>query len=86
MGTSSDALDSIDVPALERLVLGIIKENPDGVISDEVREIALQRHGIVAYSSVTARFANLHRRGQISYDGRRPGRSGRGQRVMVAVV
>jgi len=85
MNTSIDALESIDTTALESLVLGIIKANPGGVISDEVREIAMQRHGIFAYSSVTARFANLHRRGKIAYDGRRPGRSGRGQRVMVAV-
>ena len=85
MTTSFDALESIDATALESLVLEIIKANPDGVISDEVREIAMQCHGIFAYSSVTARFANLHRRGKITYAGRRPGRSGRGQRVMVAV-
>ena len=85
MNASIDALESIDATALENLVLGIIKSNPDGVISDEVREIAMQCHGIFAYSSVTARFANLHRVGKIAYVGLRPGRSGRRQRVMVAV-
>ena len=85
MKTSNLALDSIDSTILEGIVLEIIKSNKAGLISDEVRDIAMLAHGIVAYSSVTARFANLYRRGKIKYSGSRPGRSGRRQRVMVAL-
>lgn len=80
--TSSDALESIDVPRLEALVLSVIRDaGPRGVTADEL----LARFPTMAYSWVTARPAALKRKGLVADSGgRRPGRSGRSQAVLVA--
>ena len=78
--TSTEAVESIDAARLELMVLRAIKRLGP-CISDEVRE---EFPGL-AYSSVTARYRALLDKGAIKDTGeRRPGKSGRGQRVMVA--
>lgn len=78
--TSVEAAESIDPTRLELMVLGAIRRLGP-CISDEVRE---QFPG-AAYSSITARYRALLDKGMIRDTGqRRPGKSGRGQRVMVA--
>jgi hypothetical protein len=80
--TSVEAAQSISPNPMELIVLEVIKGFPDGCISDQVQD-ALPH---MAYSSVTARFSGLFRKGLIIYSGEtRKGRSGRGQRVMKAV-
>jgi|TARA_R110000787_G_scaffold269501_1_gene376318 hypothetical protein len=81
--TSKDAYDSIDQTHLESLVYKtIFGFGKKGCISDQVRE----KHPHLAYSSITARYRKLLDRNQIIDTGeRRPGNSGRNQRVMVAV-
>ena len=44
--TSIDASDSIDTTALEQIVLSVIRRHPDGIISDEVRDICAEDYGI----------------------------------------
>ena len=80
--TSADAAYSIDPNRLEKMVYQVIRSfGESGCISDEVR--AKLPH--LAYSSVTARYRKLLDRRHIRDTGvRRPGNSGRGQRVMVA--
>jgi len=85
MNTSFEAFKHVDATVLEKIVYDILIESKKGLISDEVRSLAQIRHGVTSYSSITARFANLHRKGKIAYEGKRPGISGRNQRVMVAV-
>jgi len=80
--TSKAAAEKLDTNRLEQIVLSVIGEHPNGVISDEVRAICRDRHGIDAYSSVTARYRALADKGLIEFDGTRPGASGRQQRVM----
>ena len=78
--TSMDAAYSIDPSRLEKLVYKVIFGFGErGCISDEVRE----RLPHLAYSSVTARYRKLLDRRHIIDTGiRRPGNSGRSQRVM----
>ena len=80
--TSVDAAYSIDPSRLEKMVYKVIHGFGErGCISDEVR--AELPH--LSYSSVTARYRRLLDRGHIVDTGlRRPGHSGRGQRVMRA--
>lgn len=82
--TSVDAADSIDATRLEEMVYQTIYGfGSKGCISDEVRE----QYPHLAYSSVTARYRRLLDMQLIVDTGRRrPGRSGRNQRVMVAAV
>jgi len=82
--TSHEAAHSIDTTGLEQLVYETICEfGPRGAISDEVREALA--HMNLSYSSVTARYAALKEKRLIELSGsRRPGKSGRGQNVMVA--
>jgi hypothetical protein len=80
--TSIEAAESIDTVGLEALVVDTLRGHPAGLISDEVRA----QHPGLAYSSITARYASLYRKGVIQFPGqKRPGKSGRGQRVMVLV-
>ena len=81
---SHEAAHSIDTTGLEQLVYETICEfGPRGAISDEVREALA--HMNLSYSSVTARYAALKEKSLIELSGsRRPGKSGRGQKVMVA--
>ena len=91
--TSIEAAESIDVTHLEKIVLDAVKyytreaasATYNGCISDDVRLRCKDKHGIDSYSSVTARFASLERKGLIEYTGeKQPGLSGRKQRVMIA--
>ena len=84
--TSIEAAEALDVSRLESIVLQVIQESGEaGMISDEVRTHVAIEHGVHSYSSVTARYSELTRRGLISFTGsKRPGRSGRNQRVMIA--
>ena len=83
-GTSIAAAASINAAHLEGIVLDVIRSQPDGVISDQVRQICADQYGITAYSSVTARYKALADKGAIEFVGKRPGASGRAQRVMKA--
>jgi DNA-binding transcriptional ArsR family regulator len=82
--TSHQAARSIDTTRLEELVYETIREaGPRGTISDEVRNALAHRD--LSYSSVTARYAALKEKGLVELSGnKRPGKSGRGQNVMVA--
>lgn len=86
MSTSADAYDSIDEAGLEAVAHEVIASfGSDGCISDEARERAATMFGDLAYSSITARYAALDRKGLIVRDGRkRRGNSGRGQQIMVS--
>jgi len=78
--TSIEAAHSIDPTRLEGMVLGVITRIQP-CISDEVRG----EFPGYSYSSITARYKALHTKGLINYTGeKRPGESGRRQRVMVA--
>ena len=85
--TSVEAAESIEPNKLEALVLGAIRyyySYQRGCISDEVIQYMAKRHNIDRYSTVTARYAALYRKGLIDYTGeKRKGESGRNQRVMV---
>ena len=90
--TSVEAAESIEPNKLESLVLDAISklsfggytDRSCGCISDEVIQYMKAYHGIDRYSTVTARYAALYRKGLIDYTGeKRKGESGRNQRVMV---
>jgi DNA-binding transcriptional ArsR family regulator len=78
--TSHVAAKSVDTSKLERLVLETIKGfGEHGCISDDV----LSAYSNLPYSSVTARYRALLDKGLIEDAGeRRPGKSGKPQRVM----
>lgn len=82
-GTSKAAAQSVDTTALERMVhAAIARAGQAGAIADDV----LDRFPDHAYSSITARFSALERKGLIACGpDRRKGRSGRGQRVMRSI-
>lgn len=82
--TSVAAAQSMDMTAMEALVLSVILEfGQDGCIQDQV----LDRLSGYAYSSVTARFrALLDRNAIVDTGARRPGYSGRKQRVLRAAA
>lgn len=80
--TSIDAAERVNTTKLEKIVYEAIKTFPDGCISDQVQDVL----DMYAYSSVTSRFSALALKGYIKYTGEtRKGRSGRNQRVMIAV-
>jgi len=78
--TSRVAAKSVDTSRLEQLVLETIKGfGEHGCISDDV----LSAYSHLPYSSVTARYRALLDKGLIEDTGqRRPGKSGKPQRVM----
>lgn len=77
--TSHEAAHSLKLTELEQLVLDTIAEfGTQGCISDQVQD----RLTNLAYSSVTARFKALEEKGLIEIIGKRPGKSGRSQRIM----
>lgn len=81
--TSVDAAHAVDSTRLEELVYVIVRSYAKGCTQDDV----LGRREVkgLPYSSVTARFSALLRKGLIEDTGeRRPGRSGRSQRVLRA--
>lgn len=81
--TSADAAYSIDTTALEAMVFTAIKSfGASGCIADDL----LDRFNGYAYSSITARFKALADKKLIRCGPeKRKGRSGRGQRIMVAI-
>jgi len=78
--TSKDAAESVDTTKLESMVYdAICRFGNAGCISDEIRDAFPS----MPYSSVTARYRALLDKGMIVDTGaRRPGKSGRSQRVM----
>ena len=82
--TSVEAAKAVDSKGLERDVYNIIAcFGKDGCIQDDV----LSEMSWLPYSSVTARFAALKRKGLVQLTGeKRVGRSGKKQAVMVAVT
>jgi len=78
--TSLAAYHSISMTELEERVLEVIEASGmDGCISDEVQAC----YPKLSYSSVTARFSSLEKKGLIYRNGdTRPGVSGRQQQVM----
>ena len=78
--TSMEAAEAIDATKLEGMVYREIKKaGSDGLISDDLLNV----FSYLPYSSVTARFAALERKGLIVRSGeKRKGRSGRNQMVM----
>lgn len=77
--TSIEAAYAINVSAVQQIVYDAINSFGDeGCISDQVLDYLSQ----MGYATVTARYSELYDRGLIFYDGKRPGRSGRNQRVM----
>jgi hypothetical protein len=80
--TSHAAANAVDSTTLERLVYEAIKTFGDtGCISDQI----LAMHPTYPYSSITARFRALLDKGFIVDTGeRRPGKSGKPQRVVKA--
>ena len=80
--TSVEAAQSLDSTKLEELVYKTISSFENGCIQDEV----LDSLNHLPYSSVTARFAALKRKGLISVDnGKRKGKSGKNQSVMKVI-
>ena len=80
--TSHEAAESVDTSRLEQIVYETIRQFPNGCISDEVR--AMFPH--YPYSSITARYRALIDKGFIEDTGlRKPGKSGRNQRVMKVI-
>jgi len=80
--TSVEASESVDTTKLEELVYKtILSFGGEGCIADDI----LAKYPSYPYSSLTARFAALERKGYISRSGdKRKGRSGKGQSVMRA--
>lgn len=79
--TSRAAAHAVDTNHLEQVVLQAIANHPEGATQD----IILGELIGLPYSSVTARFRALLDKGFIKETGdKRPGRSGRLQRVLVA--
>tara|TARA_B100000902_G_scaffold349233_1_gene357681 strand:+ start:2775 stop:3095 length:321 start_codon:yes stop_codon:yes gene_type:complete len=83
--TSKESAKSLDPTKLEAKVLEIIKEFPNGVISEKVEDIMWERYRIKA-SSVTPRYRRLFDKDHIFYAGKEVARSGRQQTIMCAVV
>lgn len=77
--TSHAAAGKVDATKLEAMVHRAIHAVPDGCTASDL----LDYFGSFAYSSITARFSALERKGFISCGpDKRPGNSGRMQRVM----
>ena len=80
--TSRIAGNSVDSAALEAAVYETIKQFPYGCTQDDV----LALHPGKPYSSITARFRSLLDKGLIRDTGlRKPGKSGRPQRVLMVI-
>ena len=79
---SKEAAQSVNVTNLEQIVLDVIKRYPNGCISQDVEfQLAQYRS-----SSITPRYNQLIKKGLIVDTGeKRPGFSGRNQRVMRAI-
>jgi len=82
LSTSIEAAYEVDTTTLEKMVHEAIKEAGSyGLIADDL----LNQFRDFPYSSITARFSALERKGFIERKGeKRKGRSGRNQLVMTA--
>jgi hypothetical protein len=82
--TSKEAAYSVNTTDLEERVYNkILSFGKKGCISDEVRA----SYPNLPYSSITARYAALKRKGFIKLTGeKRPGNSGRNQKVMISAL
>ena len=79
--TSVEAAKAIDTTNMEKIVYEAICGFPEGCIQDDILLVLHQ----YPYSSVTARFSALKRKGLIEVtDDTRAGKSGRKQRIMKA--
>jgi hypothetical protein len=83
LGTSIESAYSVDTTRLEEMVYNEIASFGNaGCISDDI----LYKYPSFPYSSITARFASLERKGLIYRNGeKKRGRSGRNQSVMRVV-
>lgn len=80
--TSKVAAYSVDSKKLEQTVFEVVQSFPNGCTQDQV----LEQLPHLPYSSVTARFRSLLDKNLIEDTGqRKPGKSGRSQRVLKAV-
>lgn len=80
--TSKEAAQSVDPTKLEQIVLDTIRSFPQGCISQDVEHMLAEYRA----SSITPRYRPLMKKGLIVDTGeKRPGFSGRNQRVMKAV-
>ena len=80
--TSKEAAQLVNVTNLEQIVLDVIKRYPHGCISQDVESELVQYRS----SSITPRYNQLIKKGLVIDTGKkRPGFSGRNQRVMRAV-
>jgi hypothetical protein len=80
--TSVEAAKALDSTKLEELVYNTISTFQEGCIQDDVLEVL----NYLPYSSVTARFAALKRKGLISVNnGKRKGKSGKNQSIMKVI-
>jgi len=80
--TSKEAAQSVDPTKLEQIVLDTIRSFPNGCISQDVEHMLAEYRA----SSITPRYRPLMKKGLIVDTGeKRPGFSGRNQRVMRAV-
>ena len=84
ISTSIEASEAVDTTKLEELVFNTIRSFGEiGCIADDVLSI----HPTYPYSSLTARFSALERKGYIERLGdKRKGKSGRNQSVMRALM
>ena len=82
--TSKDSANKVNSTFLEEMVHKEIKEyGKNGCIADDL----LDKFSNFPYSSITARFASLERKGYIECGPeKRMGRSNRGQRVMRSLI
>ena len=79
--TAVEAAYSVHVAPIEIAIMDVIRDAIDGCTAHEVSE----KLSHIPLNTLTPRFATLARKGLIEDSGnRRPGRSGRMQRVMIA--
>lgn len=76
--TSHDAAKSLETSRLEAIVLDTFKTAPNGLTQDELGD----RMPAFTLNTITPRLAPLVRKGFLRVVGKRPGRSGRNQRVL----
>jgi len=80
--TSKEAAQSVNPTKLEQIVLDTIRSFPNGCISQDVEHMLVQYRA----NSITPRYCPLMKKGLIVDTGeKRPGFSGRNQRVMKAI-
>ena len=68
--TSWTALENSNLSRNERIVISAIEDaGSAGATSEEIREFAARVHGQKNYSSITARFSELEKKGVITRPG-----------------